>query len=399
MKQATPLLTPFLIGAAIGWLAWPHAIWFAPVALVTVPVVAYRGWTGPFLLMLGYHLATTWGLIHGTAVFFPSAGLLLGLVFWAGSSLIFALPYGFYGPIFHWARSLIGSPCAGVLTTALLSAISTILPPLGIIGWTSPWLGAISEGWTGVMLVLLGIALAALGRKAALAGLVIGVGTAAALGAGSLVLAARHPAPAGWVGVNTRLGHLDSPLSYVEASMRLERSTMALLHKGVHMVLLPETVAGPWLVGTEDIWRPVVHWTADHPCQTVFVGTFVPHGRGYVDALVQIHDGRIRVLPDRIPVPFSMWHPWTPEGSFRMAPFSQRPEMTTVGALRVGYLICYEQLLMWPALNLALHRPQVLLAPANDWWARGTDIPAIQRASAKAWGTFLEVPVLFAVNR
>ncbi|MCL4370555.1 MAG: conjugal transfer protein TraB, partial [Chloroflexi bacterium] len=88
-----------------------------------------------------------------------------------------------------------------------------------------------------MMLVLLGIALAALGRKAVLTSLTVGLGTAATLGAGSLVLAARHPAPAGWVGVNTRLGHLDSPLSYVEASMRLERSTMALLHKGVHMVL------------------------------------------------------------------------------------------------------------------------------------------------------------------
>jgi apolipoprotein N-acyltransferase len=67
--------------------------------------------------------------------------------------------------------------------------------------------------------------------------------------------------------------------------------------------------------------------------------------------------------------------------------------------LRVGYLICYEQLLVWPALSLFHQHVQVLLAPANDWWAEGTDIPAIQRASAKAWGSFLGVPVLFAVNR
>ncbi len=399
MKQAIHLLPPFLIGATIGWLAWPHAIWFAPVALVAVPMVAFRGGGGPFLLMLGYHLATTWGLILGTAVFFPSAGLFLGLAFWAGSSLIFALPYLFYTRIFQKTTSLVAAPYAGVLTTVCLSAISTILPPLGIIGWTSPWLGAISEGWAGVMLVLLGIALVALGRETAFIGLAVGLGTTAALWAGSLVQDASYHAPAGWVGVNTNLGRLDSPLSYIEASMRLERSTMALLQKGVHVVLLPETVAGPWLVGTAAIWKPVIHWTAAHKGQTVFVGAFVPHGRGYIDALEQIHDGQTQVLPDHIPVPFSMWHPWKPVGSFRMAPFSQRPEMTTVGTLRVGYLICYEQLLMWPTLNLAFHRPQILLAPANDWWAKGTDIPAIQRASAKAWGAFLGVPVLFAVNQ
>ena len=399
MKQAIHLLTPFLIGASIGWFAWPHAIWLAPAALVAMPVVASRGWTGPFLLMLGYHLATTWGLIHGTAVFFPTAGVFLGLAFWAGSSLIFALPYLIYSPIFRKARSMIGVPYAEVLTTVFLSATSTILPPLGIIGWTSPWLGAISAGWAGVMLVILGIAFATLGRKQAAAGLAIGLSTTTTLWAGSFALGAGSHAPAGWVGVNTNLGQLDSPLSYIEASMRLEQRTLALLHKGAHVVLLPETVAGPWRAGTKAIWRPVVRWTAAHRSQTVFVGTFAPHGRGYVDALVQIHDGQTHVLPDHIPVPFSMWHPWQPEGSFRMAPFSQKPEMTTVGTVRAGYLICYEQLLMWPALNLAFHRPQVLLAPANDWWARGTDIPAIQRASAKAWGTFLGVPVLFAVNQ
>jgi hypothetical protein len=399
MKQAIHLLIPFLIGAAIGWLAWPHAIWLAPAALVTIPAVASRGWAGPFLLMLGYHLATTWGLIHGTAVFFPSAGLYLGVAFWAGSSLIFALPYCFYSAIFRKARSVIGAPYAGVLTTVFLSTISTVLPPLGIIGWTSPWLGAMPAGWTGLMLVMLGIAYATLGREKAAAGLAIGLSTSATLWAASFALGPGAHAPAEWVGVNTDLGHLDSPLSYIKASIKLERRTMALLHRGVHVVLLPETVAGPWRTGTEAIWKPVVRWTASHRGQTVFVGASVPYGRGYIDALVQIHAGQTQVLPDHIPVPFSMWHPWRPEGSFRMVPFSRKPEMTQVGTLRAGYLICYEQLLMWPALNLAFHRPQVLLAPANDWWARGTDIPAIQRASAKAWGAFLGVPVLFAVNR
>jgi hypothetical protein len=34
---------------------------------------------------------------------------------------------------------------------------STILPPLGIIGWTSPWLGAVAASPTGILLTVLGI--------------------------------------------------------------------------------------------------------------------------------------------------------------------------------------------------------------------------------------------------
>ena len=164
-------------------------------------------------------------------------------------------------------------------------------------------------------------------------------------------------------------------------------------------MLLPETVAGPWLPGTRAIWRPLIRWTARHPEPIVLLGADMPLAKGYLDALVKIQDGHQTVLPDHIPVPFSMWHPWRPQGSFRMAPFSRKPETTEMDGKKVGYLICYEQLLMWPALDLYPQRIQILLAPANDWWARETDIPAIQRASAKAWAAFFRVPVLFAVNQ
>jgi len=87
-------LISLLTGTLIGLIAWPHAIWLAPAVFLVLPL--FRTAAAPFLALLGYHLATTYGLIHGTAVFFPHAGLPLGIAFWVFSSLAFALPYWLY---------------------------------------------------------------------------------------------------------------------------------------------------------------------------------------------------------------------------------------------------------------------------------------------------------------
>lgn len=425
-------LLPAVLGAGIGFLAWPYAIWLAPLSLLLLPVVSRKHWLSPFVLMLGYHLATTCGLIRGTSDFFLHAGLLLGIAFWSITSLLFALPYLAYPYIARYFR---GGGLGAVVATLLTSMVSTVLPPLGIVGWTSPWIGALSSGWFGILLVVLTIY--ALGRWAddgfiwqpisfcILFLWMTGFGLPA-LAAASMAARAPTLPPIpremlgggvprkvpphgcrlqGWVGVNTHLGRLYSGLSYINASMQMVPKVLQDLRSGDKVVLLPEGIAGPWLPGTQAVWQPVIRYTGSHPGQTVLLGAAVPlagrkpHGRGYLDALVKIHDGHQKILPDHIPVPFSMWHPWQPRGNFRMAPFSRKPETTEISSKKVGYLICYEQLLIWPALDLYPTGIKVLLAPANDWWARGTDIPAIQRASAKAWGAFLGVPVLFAVNQ
>ncbi|MHB1279871.1 MAG: carbon-nitrogen hydrolase family protein [Acidithiobacillus sp.] len=417
------ITVPALLGAMIGFLAWPHAIWLTPLTLLLLPILNKRSWLVPFSLMLGYHLATTYGLIKGTSVFFLHAGLFLGIGFWSLSSLAFALPYLAYPYIALYFR---GSGFGAVVATIITSAVSTILPPLGIIGWTSPWLGVLPFGWSGV-LVLIG-AIYAVGRwggdGVAWCCILLFWATFSGISWAATTVPVLKPlfangtgqAPSGWIGIDTHLGHLRSNLSYVDASMEMAPMVLADLHAGDKVVLLPETVAGLWLPGTRAIWRPVIRWTAQHPGQTVLLGAAVPfagrscrrqeplagckpHGRAYLDALVKIQSGHQTILPDHIPVPFSMWHPWHARGSFRMDPFSGNPETTKIDHKKVGYLICYEQLLMWPALDLYPHGIQVLLAPANDWWARGTDIPAIQRASAKAWAAFFGVPVLFAVNQ
>ena len=70
-----------------------------------------------------------------------------------------------------------------------------------------------------------------------------------------------------------------------------------------------------------------------------------------------------------------------------------------VAAERVAFLICYEQLLVWPILQSAVERPTVIVGMANQYWLRDTNIPAVQRACIEAWARLFGVPFLISENR
>jgi hypothetical protein len=69
-----------------------------------------------------------------------------------------------------------------------------------------------------------------------------------------------------------------------------------------------------------------------------------------------------------------------------------------VAGRKVAYLICYEQLLVFPVLISLAHSPDVLVGAANDWWARETSIPTIQGQALDAWGRLFGLPVVRATN-
>ena len=386
MKWFRSLLAGILIGA----VAWPHAPVLAIMLILMLPVFRSR-----YLAAFGYYMSASVGLISGTATFFPHAGFVLGMVFWMASAVVLALPYLAYDGLIRRFPAQIGPHLAGLVTVTAIS----ILPPLGVIGWTNPWVGSFEAGPAGPVLVIeafIGIVLLlrVFGSRTWGPRVVAGVVT------GFIVLCqVPLPAmPAGWIVINTHHGLLKGPMSPIIISFHLRAVVLKKLSDPhTHVVVLPESIVGYWLPGTAAVWLPVIQWTATHPQQTVLLGALVPEGRGYADALLKIHAGHVRILPDRIPVPFSMWHPWNPIESARMAVFGRR-EAIHVDGRKAGYLICYEQLLTLPELSLTFSPPEVLIGAANDWWAKGTNIPEIQRASLRAWARLWGVPVIDAVN-
>jgi predicted amidohydrolase len=99
----------------------------------------------------------------------------------------------------------------------------------------------------------------------------------------------------------------------------------------------------------------------------------------------------------RVPVPLGMWHFGDEHHGF--PPMLRFPPTIRVWNHRAGVLICYEQLLVWPALESLARNPDMLLAPSNLYWAAGTPIPAIQHISAQDWADLWAIPVYEASNR
>jgi hypothetical protein len=75
------------------------------------------------------------------------------------------------------------------------------------------------------------------------------------------------------------------------------------------------------------------------------------------------------------------------------------PGTIDIAGERVAFLICYEQLLVWPILQSAIERPTLIVGMANQYWVRNTNIPAAQRASMKAWARLFALPLLISENR
>ena len=165
-----------------------------------------------------------------------------------------------------------------------------------------------------------------------------------------------------------------------------------LLTGGV--LLLPELVAGDW--ETNAPWWRTVDQALAREGKTALVGAAVQgEGGRSMNVLVAIGAHGGARLVDRMPVPGSMWRPWASDG---FDSFMAGSGVTQLGGQRVGHLICYEQLLMWPPLVTMANRPDVLVAPSNGWWARGTSIGAIQQKVVRAWARLFDVPLVEAVN-
>jgi hypothetical protein len=373
-------------GGIIGWLAWPHAITLSLLLLLALPMVGM--WYNRFLLAAGYFLAASVGIVNGALMFFGlGTSLYLGLAFWIASSLLLSLPYALPG---RWL---------------ILAPLLDIVLPLGMFGWTSPLLGIATWGPFAAFYLLIvwwiWVNLWAIpGPKEGWSLWLMAVALVAFSLPGYWAIPATTP-PAGWVGVHTKYGLLKGyGVNEISRNAKLVQKVHALLHNPKNKVLvLPEAVAGMWYPDTAYEWDPVIRWTKTHD-QAVLLGVEYPVGRGYEDALLRIQHGTMKVLPDDIAVPVSMWHPWSKGGAL------DHPagyETGTVLGQKFDYLVCYEQLLGWPGLRLLWNeitdgKPAALIGVANDWWAKGTDIPEIQAASLHAWGNLLGVPVVASVN-
>jgi len=337
------------------------------------------------LVAVGYFLAASRGLPQGVANFYGS-GFAAGIGLWIAASSLFVVTH-----TLAWNAR----PGKGRVICYAIAAIVLSVPPIGIVGWAHPITaaGILFPGWK-----WLGLAAAAIGllvlttRFRPIAILTLG---------GLWIWSAAHwtapSLPQGWIGVDTKFGGSNGAYAGYQQHFETIGRVWEEARGGASVIVLPESALGVWTPTIERLWTR----TLEELDVTVYGGAVMVDRTGYDNVMLDFTGQRAVVrYRERMPVPVSMWQPWL---SLMGAPAGARADVfanpvVSVRGVRAATLICYEQLLVWPALQSALGSPDVLVAPANGWWTAGTNIVTIQIAATTAWARLFDLPLVMAVN-
>ena len=392
--QSLKLLT---LGSLTGWMAWGSRDAIVALAWIVILPMAWgiaESRISAAALMAGYYLSAARGLIEGTKVFFgEEVGYGLGVAFWLSACLILTAPF-----FFLWSKDLGKKPWLFIL-----GVIVSIVPPFAIVGWVNPLSVAgvffPGLGWMGLILTsgLFFFLTMARWRWVALLSMM-------ALVCNSMSMVRWSQEPPTWRGVDTMFPALSSggngDAGRILASMERVQwiKQFAKNVPSGHVWVLPETVAG------------VVDAMSKHELQQteadlklrkarLLVGAELPQDDGqYKNVIIVLGADKDddRTIVQNIPVPFSMWKPWTDDGA--IGSMFGRGNLASVMGFRVSGVVCYEQLLMYSWLWTMWDKPDVLAAVSNVWWARDTSIPAIQLQMTHAMSRLFGVGVIIAKN-
>jgi len=389
---STSSALPIIAGITAA-IAWSGALATIPFSLVA-PMLIYhaKSRTHAYASAFAYYVAASWPIIPGAHAFFGLKGTpLIGVCLCIGAAASLALPWGLFFTRRLTRRGFYIPLCI------LIAAI----PPLGIIGWASPLLsaGVLFPGskWLGLALIVGFLSTFPFRPTASVVFLVIC----------ALLFQfqnTRPRVPAGWEAVNTTFGGAGQGDHNFETEYNTHQSIQTTIRESRAAVLLfPEHLVTHWNDSTDAFWQDTLApLAAEHRTVLIGAGINPPDGTGrpfgsirYLNVLIARGEENAALYQQRIPVPIAMWKPFGEDG----VPIS----LFGRGTIRIrdqgaAVLICYEQLLVWPFVSSALERPTILLTSSNDYWAKGTSIPAIQQASAASWARLFHLPVLSASN-
>jgi hypothetical protein len=376
----TELAVPLGVGLAV---SSGHPLGIA--LSVVMPALALRAQSrrGSYHAAAVYYAGALWPLIPGANNFFgPEVSLLVAVGFWFLATALLASPW----PLVWSVDS------RQALWRAPLGLMLAVVPPVGIIGWASPLMAAgflfPAAGWFGLVgcALLIG-ALAVWPGKALVTGIAV-----------SLAVNLLHPAdpkrPLDWVAVDTHFGAIahraPDPLTEFRVAEEIQRQALSTR---ASVIVFPETVVPYWTASTDDFWSQTLEELKANG-QTILVGAKIPTRRGYINTVV-LRGSQTAAFQQRIPVPIAMWKPLRRNSASISL---DGPGVVSINGRRAAILICYEQLVVWPALTAMVEKPGILIGVANDHWAAGTTIPRFQSSALRSWARLFGIPFLSAVN-
>lgn len=376
------------VAAAIGVLAWNGVV--AAFALLPLIIMIWRSasrrWHA-FLYLVFYYLGAARGQLSGASVYFADnhEAWSVGALVWLGSSALLAL---IWATLWHPAKR------QGIRLIVILMLLA--LPPLGAIGWANPLTaaGVLFPGlaWLGLLATLaLYYVIAESPRPLRLFPFAVLI---------ALAYAFWEPVKpsSSWQGIDTQLGSQNDP--QMEFAQLRQLQAIVMQHSRAAapgtVFVLPEMVGGDW--SQNRVWWDRVQSQLTAKQQTVLIGASQPVAvnNGYVNTVVSLGQHTGQAWVDRVPIPIAMWKPWNRPANVHADWLGTG--LQTIGNTKAASLICYEQLLIWPVLASMVEKPDLIIAPANGWWAHATSLPATQRQTVQVWSQLFKVPVVFASN-
>ena len=384
MDPVTALL--WASAAASGAVGWSGRFECLPVALLVLLCWRWSRSRGEALgVGLAYYGAASFGLVHGASMFFGSATgwSSAGVLVWVGVSLLLAIPWAVL-----WAPSFATRASSRVIHGILLGLV-LLLPPIGLLSGVNPWVGgAAAMPGLGVLgLLVVTVSLLAPDKKT-------WPGWASALALASAFACGNYqPGPSvNWAGVSTRYGALGdrSPAEqYDMAADAWRRASMS----DADVVLFPEGVGGTWTPSTASLWALGAQ---ESERETVWVvGAMQGDARGQRNGVGVVGKDEPYFWSQRLPAPIGMWAPWHAR---HVKSDLLRSSVEVIQGRRAALLLCFEQFVGWPALQSALEGAEVVLAPANLWFARGTNLNAVREVTLQSWGALMGWTVVEAIN-
>ncbi len=374
--------------AAVGGVAWSGHLAALALSVAFPPLCFVQDRRlGAYLVAAAYYGAASWPLIGVAALFLgPGASIASGVLLWLAATAVLAAPW----PLL-WSPST-----TACLWRAPAAVLASCVPPLCIIGWASPLTAAgvlfPGAGWFGIVgvLALIG-SLRLCPRPVILA--------AAVLATAANILYPGDPAPPpGWEGVNTSFGGIgpdaDDPVASFKVAEWLQQRA---LNSKAKVIIFPETVVPRWTEATHLFWeQTLAALVASGKTVVIGAGLPIPDSAKYENAVLIRGRGNPESFLQRIPVPVGMWRPLGRSG-VPLHLFG--PSVIRINDCRTVILICYEQLLTWPILTSAGHRPTVLVAVANHRWTERSSVSDVKKVTLESWARLFAIPIMRATNR
>jgi len=341
-----------------------------------------------------YYLAASRDLPQSAGIFFDvTAPLALGYGLWLLAAALNAAV---------WAGCWQPKPAHRAIA-AQFALVLTAIPPIGIVGWANP---LTSAGWLfpycGVLgllftMLLIAILVSRSYRMFMNFGQVVIAGSLLAnVYCSYFVPAGPPPYLQNWVSYDSHFAKLQSGSSASFFSRVQGVQDIAAMAQPHQVILLPESIL-PETALSNGFSEPLIETAAKtlHVKDAlVLIGTEATGENGVDNVLMPLGERGINLV-QRVPVPVGMWRPWS-KLTYTTNFFGSG--VAVIRGVRAAYLICYEQLLVYPVVLSAVRDPRVILGASNDWWARDTSIPKIQQAAIMSWGRLLGIPVLNATN-